>query len=148
MPGPVQAGVGLPMPEPDVVVDPAVAQLQRAVKQAGERLAALEQQILGFATHGHIAALEELVFANHTDTEKRIAALEVDKRNAPWLEVWGSTTRLYSALTMAEALGLSYDYVREKLSDYLTADESDEVAEPVVSPYRYPDGDPKYDLDT
>ena len=64
------------------------------------------------------------------------------------MEVWGSTAHMYSALTMAKALGLSYDYVREKLSDYLTADESDEVAEPVVSPYRYPDGDPKYDLDT
>ena len=104
---------------------------------------------VAFATHGHIAALEELVFANHTDTEKRIAALEVDKRNAPWLEVWGSTTRLYSALTMAKALGLSYDYVREKLSDYLATDEPVEVAEPVDSdPSTWTTITPSYDLDT
>ena len=76
--------------------DPAMAQLQRAVRQAGERMAALEQQILGFATHGHIAALEELVFANHTDTEKRIAALETThiarSSDMPWmpLPVWGN----------------------------------------------------------
>ena len=74
--------------------------------------------------------------------------LEGDKRNAPWLEVWGSTARLYSAVTMAKALGLSYDFVREKLSDYLATDEPAEVADPVDSPYHHPDGDPKYDLDT
>ena len=56
----VQAGVGLPEPEPDVVVDPAVAQLQRAVKQAGDR-------IVGLETYG-----KEWV----AETEKRFAALE------------------------------------------------------------------------
>ena len=84
--------------------------------------------------------------------EGRVAALEADKRNAPWLEVWGSNPsaapNLYSALMVADALDLSYDYVREKLARHCGDDEPDEVAEPVDSPYRHPDGDPKYDLDT
>ena len=55
---------------------------------------------------------------------------------------------LYSALMVADALGLPYDYVREKLARHCGDDEPAEVAEPVDSPYRHPDGDPKYDLDT
>ena len=189
--------------------DPAVAQLQRAVKQAGERLAALESihdhgaRGIGHGflidrlcvLEGRVDALEgdahtpveneydrlaalEVIHADGTREdgsmghgflapgkrihsrldalagkliavrsrvgnleagqilsspallEKRIAVLEGDKRNAPWLEVWGSTARLYSAVTMAKALGLSYDFVREKLSDYLATDEPAEVAEP------------------
>ena len=174
---PVTAGAGLSMQalEPDILVDPAVAQLQRAVKQAGDRLVATERRISALEgdahtmveneysrlaalegnAHNHIlgtvgatelrlAALEHQLHEEIMSVEKQIEHVDDKVRKAPWLEVWGRDTRLYSVSTIAEALGISIDVVREKLA----GSGGLEVAEPVDSPYRHPDGSPIYDLDT
>ena len=78
--------------------------------------------------------------------ENQIEQVDDKVRKAPWLEVWASP--LYSPQTIATALGLPEDYVSEKLAGHCGADEPAEVAEPVDSPYRHPDGSPIYDLDT
>lgn len=157
---------------PDAEPDPAVAQLQRAVKQAGERLAALEALVDTFATDTEVDKNHDEFYAHlnrsgdrRIEYEKRfaavehrtvvltnrIAALEDDKRNAPWLEVFGSQPAipgLYSPSTIAEAFGLTEEFVRAKVARYFGNDEPVEVAEPVDSDYRHEDGEPIYDLDT
>ena len=60
--------------------DPALAQLQRAVKQAGIRLWALEQQILGFATHPELVE-DELTRITRLEYMARVSRLEKDSHN-------------------------------------------------------------------
>ena len=100
--------------------------------EAGQILSspALLEERMGALEVIHADGIREDAGIGHGFLIDLIGKAAGDKRNAPWLEVWGSTTRLYSALTMAAALGMPYDYVREKLSDYLATDEPVEVAEP------------------